>query len=266
MAEVVAVYHATPVPRTPHDVIATPGGPGGPGGGGRRAGPKAAGKWLHASVTDDTAAVIATMFDHAQRADPGGRRPWVVLVDGNTHQIEVIKTQAKARDQPVTIIVDFVHVLEYLWKAARCLHREGDPAIETWIAAQARLVLAGRARHVAGAIRRKTTAAGLDPDRRKGADACVTYLLNKSRYLRYHHALAKGWPIATGVIEGACRHLINDRMDITGARWSLSGAEAVLKLRALTSNGDFDAYWTWHLNKEKQRVHADHYLDAVIPT
>jgi hypothetical protein len=199
MAEVVAVYHCTPVPRTPADVIAMPGAERG----GRRDGPKAAGKWLHASVTDDPATVIAAMFDQAQRADPRGRRPWVVLVDGNSHQIELIKKQARARDRPVAIIVDFVHVLEYLWKAAWCFHAEGDPAVETWVADQARLVLAGRAHRVAGTIRRKITAARLDPDRRRGADACVAYLLNKSRYLRYHQALAAGWPIATGVIEGA---------------------------------------------------------------
>jgi hypothetical protein len=261
MAEVVAVYHCTPVPRTPADVISLPDEQRG----GRRAGPKAVGKWLHASVTDDAATVIAAMFDQAHRVDPHGRRPWVVLVDGNTHQIELIRAQARARDRPVTIIVDFVHVLEYLWKAGWCFYREGDPAIETWVAQQARLVLAGRAHRVAGTIRRKITAAGLDPARRKGADACVTYLLNKSRHLRYHQALAKGWPIATGVIEGACRHLIKDRMDITGARWGLPGAEAVLKLRALISNGDFDTYWTHHLQQEKRRVHAHRYLDGVIP-
>jgi hypothetical protein len=260
MAEVVAVYHCTPVPRTPADVIATPGGRGS-----RREGPKAVGKWLHASVTDDAATVIAAMFDRAHRADPRGDRPWVVLVDGNAHQIELIRKQARARDRPVTIIVDFVHVLEYIWKAGWCFHREGDPAIEDWVAQQARLVLAGRAHRVAAAIQRKITAAGLDSDRRKGADACVAYLRNKSRYLRYHQALAAGWPIATGVIEGACRHLIKDRMDITGARWGLPGAEAVLKLRALTSNGDFDAYWTYHLDQERQRVHADRYLDGAIP-
>jgi hypothetical protein len=109
-------------------------------------------------------------------------------------------------------------------------------------------------------------AAGLDPDRRKGADACVSYLLNKARYLRYHQALAAGWPIATGVIEGACRHLIKDRMDITGARWGLPGAEAVLKLRALISNDDFDAYWPSHLQQEHQRTHASRYLNSIIPT
>jgi hypothetical protein len=69
---------------------------------------------------------------------------------------------------------------------------------------------------------------------------------------RYGTALAAGWPIATGIIEGACRHLVKDRLDITGARWGLAGAESVLKLRALRANGDFDTYWAWH---EKTGVH-----------
>ena len=263
MAEVVAVYHCTPAPRTPDDVIAPPSG------GGerrqRRAGPKAAGKWLHASVTDEAATVIAAMFDQAQRADPDGSRTWVVLVDGNTHQIDLIHAQARARHLPVTIIVDFVHVLEYVWKAAWSFHTEGDPAVEAWVAAQARDILAGRAHRVAGRIQRMTITRGLTAERRKGADACVTYLLNKARYLRYHQALTNGWPIATGVIEGACRHLVKDRMDITGARWSLPGAEAVLKLRALISNGHFNAYWAYHLQQEHHRIHASRYRDGIIP-
>ena len=93
---------------------------------------------------------------------------------------------------------------------------------------------------------------GLDPPKRAGADACATYLINKEPYLDYPTALHNGWPIATGVIEGACRHLVKDRMDITGARWGLSGAEAILKLRALRSNGDFDAYWRYHLAQERR--------------
>jgi hypothetical protein len=73
--------------------------------------------------------------------------------------------------------------------------------------------------------------------------------------LHYDRALAAGYPIATGVIEGACRHLVKDRMDITGARWSLAGAEAVLQLRTLLANGDFDDYWRFHLDREYERVH-----------
>jgi hypothetical protein len=89
-------------------------------------------------------------------------------------------------------------------------------------------------------------------------------MTSKKPHLGYDTALAAGWPIATGVIEGACRHLVKDRMDITGARWSLAGAEAILRLRALTANGDFDAYWAFHLRQEHHRVHwrrYQHYRD-----
>jgi hypothetical protein len=259
MAEVVAVYHCTPAPRSPEDVIGPPGAQCG----NRRAGPKACGKWLHASVTADTASVITAMFDQADRRDPHRQRTCVVLVDGNTHQIETIHATARSRGRPITIVVDFVHVLEYVWKAAWCLHTEGDPAAEAWVAAHASTILSGRATRVAGALQRQATQAALSSQQRQGIDTCVTYLLNKARFMRYHHALAAGWPIATGVIEGACRHLVKDRMDLTGARWGLPGAEAVLKLRSLISNGDFDAYWAYHLNQEKRRIHNSRYTNPT---
>jgi hypothetical protein len=78
-------------------------------------------------------------------------------------------------------------------------------------------------------------------------------------------ALDQGWPIATGVIEGVCRHLVNDRMDLTGARWGRHGAEAILKLRALRSTGDFRDYWRYYLAQERQRVQEARYADGVIP-
>jgi hypothetical protein len=88
---------------------------------------------------------------------------------------------------------------------------------------------------------------------------------NKRPYLDYPTALTAGHPIATGVIEGACRHLVRDRFDITGARWSLDGAEAMLKLRAVRSNGDWEQYWQHHLAAEHERVHASRYAARVIP-
>ena len=113
--------------------------------------------------------------------------------------------------------------------------------------------------------RRQATKARLDRGRRAAADTAATYLTNKRAYLDYPTALARGWPIATGVIEGACRHLVKDRMDITGARWGLNGAETILKLRAVHSNGDLDQYWNYHLAQERQRVHQTRYADNEIP-
>jgi hypothetical protein len=261
MAEVGAVYDATPAPRTPADILpatdieradANPG-------------PKIANKWLLASVVDDAATVVAHIFDEAQRRDPAHTRAWVALVDGNNHQIDRIRAEARARGVTVAIMLDFVHALEYLWKAVWCFYDEGDPAAEAWVRRHATALLAGRATRVAGAIRRQATTTGLDPRRRANADIAATYLTNKAAFLDYPTALEHGWPIATGVIEGACRHLVKDRMDITGARWGLPGAEAVLKLRALHSNGDWDEYWRYHLSQEKQRIHQSLYAADVIP-
>ncbi len=261
LAEVATVYDAKPVPRTAADVM--------PATDAEResalGGPVATAKWLTASVIDDAADVVAAVFDEAERRDPHHVRTWVALVDGNNHQINRIQAEARARGAPVTIICDFVHVLEYLWKAAWSFHKEGDPAAETWVRRHATAILRGRARTVAGTIRRQATNAGLDPTARAGADSAAKYLTNKAPYLDYPTALSNGWPIATGVIEGACRHLVKDRMDITGARWGLPGAEAILKLRAITANGDFDAYWRFHLAQEHQRVHQSRYANGQIP-
>ena len=116
-------------------------------------------------------------------------------------------------------------------------------------------MLAGHARQAAQAIDVQAEAACVRSDQRSGVDAAIGYLTGNAEFLRYDRALAAGWPIATGVIEGACRHLIGDRLDVSGARWGLAGAEAILKLRALIDNGDFDAYWRFHLAREHQRVH-----------
>ena len=258
LAEVGAVYEIKPAPRTPEDVLASTEQKVMPA-------PKAKRKWLTASVLEDAKAVVADVFDEAERRDPTHQRTWVALVDGNNHQIDQITKEAKARNAKVTILVDLVHVLEYLWGAAWCFFNEGDPDAEAWVHEKALAVLQGKAGIVAAAIRRKATRLGLDANTRGKADRAADYLHNKRPYLDYPTALANGWPIATGVIEGACRHLVKDRMDLTGARWGLQGAEAILKLRAIRSNNDFDSYWEYHLAQERHRNHESRYADGVIP-
>jgi len=258
IAEVGAVYGVAPAPRTPAEVLASSEEKTMPA-------PKAKSKWLTASVVEDAATVVAEIFNEAQRRDPNHERTWVALVDGNNHQIDRIKTEAKKRNVKVTILVDVVHVLEYLWGSAWCFFTEGDPDAEAWVHEKALAVLQGKAGIVAAAIRRKATCLGLDAETRAKADRAADYLHNKRPYLDYPTALANGWPIATGVIEGACRHLVKDRMDLTGARWGLQGAEAILQLRAIRSNNDFDSYWEYHLAQERHRNHESRYADGVIP-
>ena len=252
MAAVAAVYDITPVPRTAADIT----GPGP-----CRPGPAAAGKWLTASIAEDTAGVIAAAFAEAGRRDPARQRTWIALTDGNKDQIAQIKAQAAARGITITIICDLIHVTEHLWDAAWCFFPEASPDAGPWVRARTAEILAGRAAEVAAALRH--AAARLGKTRRKAALKTAGYLDAKAPWLDYPAALAAGWPIATGVIEGACRYLVKDRMDITGARWGLQTAEAILQLRALQANGDFEEYWAWHLDREHERTYPRHYALAA---
>ncbi len=187
-----------------------------------------------------------------------------MLIDGNNTQVEAVTAEAAKRGVTVTIVIDFIHVTEYAWKAAWSFFGKGEPAAEEWAAVQLRKILHGKSAQVAAGIRRRATTYGYSAAERAGADECARYLDNKKDYLDYDSALTKGRPIATGIIEGACRHIVKDRMDITGARWSLDGAEAILKLRALIANGDFEDYWRFHLRREHERIHHAKYRDSLI--
>jgi hypothetical protein len=203
--------------------------------------------------------MVTALFDQAHARDPDHRRRWVVLVDGANHQLDCLRQEADRRGVHIDIIVDFIHVLEYLWKAAEDLHTT-HPARAAFVGATARDLLEGHAPRVVADLRAHLRACGED-NPAAGLRRAVAYLQAKLPYLDYHIALALGWPIATGVIEGCCRYLVKDRLDITGARWSLNGAEAVLLLRAVIANGDFDQYWQYHLDQEQQRTHTSRYKD-----
>jgi hypothetical protein len=157
-----------------------------------------------------------------------------------------------------------MHVLEYLWKAANAWLPPDDPKVAQWVGDKTLQLLQGEAKSIVRHLRRGATAKGMSSKQREPIDQCATYLANHAAYLNYPYSLAKGYPIATGVIEGACRHLVKDRMEITGARWGLEGGEAVLTLRALVINGDFDAYWNFHEQQEYQRNHRTKFSE--MPT
>jgi hypothetical protein len=259
MATVAAVYDVAPFVRTPEDILRDLR----PARAASRARPRARNKRVWASVEKSAEEVTRELFDEAERRDPEHRRRWVVLVDGERHQIERLRAEAKRRGVAPVFVLDLIHLLEYLWKAAWCFFAEGDAAAEAWVTEHALAILKGSSSAVAAGIRRSATLRGLRTKDRKGADDCADYLLAKRDMLHYEEYLQAGLPIATGVIEGACRHLINDRLDITGARWSVRGAEAVLRLRAVRSSSDFDAYWRFHLGREYLRHHASRYASKA---
>jgi hypothetical protein len=227
--------------------------------------PRATNKRVWASVEKSALTVIVEAFEEAKRRDPTFSRPWAVLVDGNNDQLDIVNRTARAMGVAPTIVCDIIHVLEYLWKAGHSFEREGTPELEGWVLERLRGVLEGRAVDVAAGVRRSATLRKLKGKNRAAVDSCADYLLNHKQYLDYPTYMRLGLPISTGVIEGAVRHLVNDRMDITGARWGLNGAEAILRLRALYSSHDFDEYWQFHLEQEHLRNHGSRYAANTPP-
>jgi len=260
MATVAAVYTIMPFVRRPEELIGESSSP--------RAGPprpRPGQKRVWASIEKTPEEVIEELLQEARYRDPADEKTWVALVDGNKGQIRLLRRMAKKNGLDLTIIVDLIHVIEYLWDAARAFHPTSGPELESWVEHRLLAILRGKAGLVAGGMRRSATRRALSSKQRESVDSCARYLLNHSPYLRYDLYLSQGMPIATGVIEGACRHLVKDRMEVTGARWSLNGAEAVLRLRALRSSHDFDEYWVFHEAKEYERNHRALYADGIVP-
>lgn len=262
MATVAAVYTIAPHVRKPEDVVRTmaPHHEKEPD-----ARPRPENKRVWASLEQTPEQVIEEVFREGRRRDPEREKIWVALVDGNKPQLEILKRLARRYKTRLTIVLDIMHVAEYLWSASLAFHDEASAEREEWVSRRLLAVLQGKASDVAAGMRRSATLRGLSVAKREAVDDCADYLLTYKPYLHYHRYLTRGLPIATGVIEGACRHLVCDRMD-GGARWSLHGAEAVLRLRALRSSGDFDEYWHYHENQEYLRNHVARYAGGkVVP-
>jgi hypothetical protein len=261
MATVASVYEVDRFVRTPEDIVEnffpTRERPSH-----SRPVPKA--KRLWASLKQAPETVIRELFDDALRRDPDLKKDWVVVVDGDPHQIARFRRLAKTYQVPLTIICDIVHVLGYVWKAAAVL-QEGEQ-VAPWVRERLYRIVLGKSSSVAAGMRRSATCRKLTTTVREPLDACARYLVNHTPYLAYHESLERGYPIASGVIEGACRYLVKDRMELTGARWSLEGAEAVLKLRAVKVSGDFSTYWTFYEQQQYERIHKHLYQNPSVLT
>jgi hypothetical protein len=257
MAVVTAVWEQEPHVRTAHDVLERLRRD--------RAGrkrrprsdkaPRPQNKRVAASLTKTYAEGIAAMFDEAQRRNLDGERRNVVLLDGDEKQIEYVEAEAHKREMSITVVLDLIHVIHYLWTIALLLCASERQEADAWVSHILAQLLTRHPLDVVATIRQTATNRRLAGADREAVDAAIEYLRKNSLYIHYAQFLAEGLPIASGVIEGACRHLVQDRMGITGARWGLAVAEAVLKMRAIRTSGDWDDYWRFHLAKEHARNH-----------
>jgi hypothetical protein len=265
MATVAAVYTVAPHLRSAEDVVAglrhlkpVPDAR-------KPRPPRPEFKRVWASVEADLPDVIGQLFDEAERRDPLRSKRWLMVVDGDRKLEKAARREAKQRGVKLTLVLDFIHALEYLWCAGHALFTEGTPELEAWVLDRLTALLHGKVSSVAAGMRRSATLRGLSSSARAPIDRAANYFLKRKSMMRYDELLVLGAPIASGVIEGTCRSLVNDRLDITGARWSVRGAEAVLRLRAILRSGDWQEYWRFHIFAEHDRNHASRYAGNTPP-
>jgi hypothetical protein len=184
-------------------------------------------------------------------------RPLVCLYDGQEALWE-----ARRRHLPASgvDILDFLHVTPRLWKAAHLFHREGSEAAETFVRQRCLRVLRGEVAGVLRGLRKMGTEQGLTGSRKKTLAQLCAYLEKNRGRMRYDEYLAAGYPIASGVIEGACRHLVKDRMERAGMHWTPAGAQAMLEVRSVHVDGDWDAYQAYRIARETAKLYPHRYL------
>jgi hypothetical protein len=247
MAAVGAVYTIDPFVRTADDVVdevtrtkATA----------RR--PPPAQKRVRAELLVGKVALFLWLADEVLRRNPDGTKRVIFLSDGERALHE---RQGEYLPEGVICILDLFHVLEHLWKVAWCFFDEATqkPAAHQWVTERLRRLLEGKVGPVIGGMRQMMTKRGLKGTRRQTVRAVTGYFERNRQRMRYDEYLAAGYPIGSGVVEGACRHLVKDRLERAGMRWHPDGAQAMLDLRATYLNGEWEAFWSFHVEQEDQR-------------
>jgi hypothetical protein len=263
-AVVSAVYTIDRYPRTPEDVIreidtenriVAPDPPPPPR-------PRPKNKRMRATMQGKKTA-FDEMRRHLDERDPTGEKQRVALTDGAEPLQEGVLTQL-AGSSGIVLILDIMHVLTYLWPVAFAYYKEGSADASRWVMHKLHLLLEGKVGYVIGTLRQRLALGGLSRSKQRDFKKAIAYMERNRTFMAYDLYLAEGYPIGSGVAEGGCKHLVGDRMESTGMRWSLHGAQAILDLRSVSINGDWEAFWRFHAAREKARLYGPkHTTDSV---
>ena len=195
--------------------------------------------------------LFAWLARDAHERDPQRKRPLVCLMDGEKKLWELKDCWLER----AVGVLDFYHVSERMWTVAYLFHAEGSSAARAFVDARLRMLLDGKVGYVLRGLRQLLKTRKLTTSQRATLESAITYYENNRQQMRYDEYLAAGFPIGSGVIEGACRHLVKDRMERTGMKWRPCGAEAMLRTRALYLNGDWDTFHAHRIETEQQALY-----------
>jgi hypothetical protein len=250
MAAVGAVYTIEPFVRTADDVIdevmrkeARK----------RRSRPQ--NKRVRADLLVGKVSLFLWLAQEVIRRNPQGSKPVIFLSDGER---ALQDRQSEYLPENTICILDLFHVLERLWKVAWCFFDERTQKRQAhqWVEERLKRLLEGKAGSVIRGIRYQSTQYALRGQRQKTVKEAADYFERNRDRMKYDEYLAAGYPIGSGVVEGACRHLVKDRMERSGMRWLPSGAQAMLDLRATYLNGEWSDFWKFHTEREDQRLYG----------
>jgi hypothetical protein len=250
-AVVTGVYTIVPRMRTPADVIASLFHPA------PKIVPSAQprlepqNKQLWATMAGKDAALGRLAKQAARRAGPHIEHR-VALTDG----AEALQERVQKHLPDFSLVLDFIHADEYLWDAANSLFGETSAQRTPWVEQQTLSLLAGRQVDIVSELRRLATLTDTKATQRKVLNQVANYFERNAPFMHYDQYLAQGWPIASGVIEGACRHLVKDRCELSGMRWTLKGVENLLRLRAVAVNNHWEDYQRFHQQQRYQRLYG----------
>jgi hypothetical protein len=207
-----------------------------------------------ASVKRSKEEVMSEIKKDVEKRDPTRKRPLVILQDGAAILWSLATNLFGAWDN-IWFILDIIHVRHYLWDAANALYGEKSEEGKAWVKEKLEQILKGGVGYVVGAMKQIISKRNLKGTKRKALEKAITYFEKHKQWMKYDEYLAEGFPVATGVVESACGSVVQDRMEGSGKRWSIDGAESVLILRSLEKSDDYTEYWNYHISQEKNRLY-----------
>lgn len=204
------------------------------------------------SITKPKAEVVKEIERDAFSRNKNNKRKNVVLIDGMPSLQKLVeKNYTDIKDY--TIILDIIHALEYVYVVAHVLFRENSPEAKKYVHKQLLKILEGKVNRVIGGMKQTITKRKIKGSKLKAMRKVVKYFSNHKKLMKYDEYLEQGFPIGTGVVESSCKTLVKDRMEGSGKRWSLEGAEAMLKLRSIKTSNDYEDYHKFYIKKEFEK-------------
>ena len=210
-------------------------------------------KHIRAFLSDKTKA-IEYGIDNLMKRDATAKKPIIVLIDGDRALENAVKKVCKQRaieHRVDAYILDFIHLLEYVWKVANAHLGEKNPTRQEWVYQQAERLLGSQHERVLKEWKHILEHQKLSENGQYQLERAICYLSNRPHMIDYKTYLEKGYPITTGAVESACGHFIKSRMDRNAMHWGKKGAQDMLNIRAIKKNQNWQEYLDYFIQKEQ---------------